>query len=459
MDSNWKNKFDDAEMIPPAKIWDNVEANLETGGNKGKTIAFTILGWAAALTLFAASSVVVWHFSKSNSRDQTEITTINQPTTDIEILNQSEAAVIDDLSGTDDQTEKPEDELDMTRSTNSIEKTVPELSAFVRNEDHLTSDPDSNNMFKENILPEENSGELMALPENNSEILEDDNIAESMVDNSKELATGDIDNDEGVLDESPLLPWIDEERDLNTSIKSIKKKRLWVGLSQGIGGYSSNFSSGSNDALASMDVADGFSLENTLASEQTIGRSIEEKQVINTALLIGVPIGAKLDLVTGVNYSKSSFSSSAVNVNDELLHFTAEEIDIETAGSVSYQQVDLNGYYEMATIPLLADYHIFSGKFSWSVQAGPEVGLLVQQRIINKDLGLERTTKAGELYRPMHLRVALGSTLTYSLGNNYLASFNPVLEQTITSITTTQSTFSSRPLNYSFLFGLRYQFK
>ncbi|MEQ9230266.1 MAG: hypothetical protein RIF46_06250, partial [Cyclobacteriaceae bacterium] len=118
----------------------------------------------------------------------------------------------------------------------------------------------------------------------------------------------------------------------------------------------------------------------------------------------------------------------------------------------------LAGFYVMATIPLMADYQIVSQRFSWSVQAGPAIGLLIRQKIVSDELGLSQTTQPGDLYSPVHFRVGIGSSISYQIGDNYQVSLRPVVDQAVTSITTSSASFSSYPLNYFISLGLLYQF-
>lgn len=455
MDNNWKKRFENAEVTPPDALWANIESGLAAPGSARPWI-FTTVGIAATVSLlFAASIVTYFVLQKPADPSSTEIVQSNEPV----------------LEHAEDNGVKPIPTIKETKSNqvaNSLAKTEkeqtdefiaqPSQALKVKTEQtfaQVTAEPD--NLISPFI--QDNTVKTIAQVDS----LEAKSFEDQVGNNSSAIAQLEDSSKAKVNNVAVLnptieeLPTLEDLREIKKGKKSKSGNRLWAGVYQGVGGYASNISGGSNNALNAVD-GESFSLGGAIASEQSSVRSIDEKQVVNTALLVGVPLADKLSIVSGFQYSKSSFTSSAGSIDNQLLHFTTTQRQFDSFDDATFQRTDLDGFYEMATIPLMADYQIVSQRFSWSVQAGPAIGLLIRQKIVSDELGLSQTTQPGDLYSPVHFRVGIGSSISYQIGDNYQVSLRPAVDQAVTSITTSSASFSSYPLNYFISLGLLYQF-
>ncbi len=446
MDHKWKKKFDEAEATPNPRVWDRIAADLDASSPKAGVSFTRYLAWAAAVAAFAMSGVLVWYASDRNTQDQiaqtipqsTETNTSIQPKQESKISSDDQIA--SETSATIDvHTSKSRKEavalapaIVEKRSSSQFTKQTVAIPAATNGSDSIISG-DQLNLENETVASTDTNEEVQATRE---ELPIEEKSKETKVEKFEYPEAEDF--------------LIEKKKSKST------RNRMWVGVAQGVGSYSSQMSTITAEAAG--DFAP-FSLERAMNELQTDERGISEQIALTTGVFVGVPVADKVSIVTGLTYSKSNFSSAAVNMNGELLHFTADAVKVNDEMSIaSYDNVDITGSYEMAVMPVLADFSLLSGNFNWSMQAGPEVGFLMRQQISSEDTGISRTTRPGDVYRPVHLRVALGSTLSYDVSDNFQVSFQPIVEQAVTSITTAEASFKSYPMTYSALFGVRYKF-
>jgi hypothetical protein len=450
MDNQWRKKFDDAQVPPPDGLWDKIASDLDSD-KKGGFLFPPVLGWAATITVVLLSGILVY-----------QNTTTIAPTSDPKELVRTEETTSGHADVAEQRASQSLSENDVTlrpSPTLQVKETdqPPLVTTVAQNADKRTlnsSKPTevvkvgSTSDFSEMNATEVSSGlavaEGTANSEDISETIEEADVVQTKVAKKPQEKY-----------EYPSADDLMIER--NQPVKS-KKRAIWIGMAQGVGGYSTQF--GTQNSGVGLSTSDPtFTLERAIASVQNEPQSINEQVTLNSALQLGLPLGENLSIITGFSYNRSNFTSEATAVDGQLLHFTAENIEVNTTSGFSdFQNVNLKGSYEMAVMPILADYRIVSGNLNWSIQAGPEIGFMLKQQIRNEDLGLSRSTGSGGLYEPLHLRVALGTTFTYGLNDHFLISFQPLIEQAVTSITSQEASFESKPLYYSALFGLRYSF-
>jgi hypothetical protein len=444
MDRKWKKKFDEAEATPNPRVWDKIAADLDASSPKAGASFTRYWAWAAAVAAFAMSGALVWYVGNQNTQNE-----IAQTIPQIIETTPATPLTSNSIISTNDQGVSVTDDIPDDHSSQKLKKSSVMSSALV--EKRAFSAP-TNKSAETPVLTDDSEGNKTS----DQLIVENETLASTDLGEDMQQMT-----EEQSLEEKPAevekFEYPEAEDFLIEKKKSkSNKNRMWVGVAQGVGGYSSQMSSG-NVAPAG-DFAP-FSLERAMEELQTDERGISEQIALTTGVFVGVPVADKVSIVTGLTYNKSNFSSAAVNINGELLHFTADVVQLkEGVNTASYDKVDIQGSYEMAVMPVLADFTLLSGNFDWSMQAGPEVGLLMRQQISSDDTGMSRTTRPGDVYRPIHLRVALGSTLSYAISDNFQVSFQPIVEQAVTSITSSSASFKSYPMNYSALFGVRYTF-
>ena len=450
MASNWEKKFEQAEMAPSDALWSSVEAGLDGKAAVGPSAYMTLLAWAASFALFAASGVLTWYFALDQDTSEIGLSEeLYEPPTELFIQE------ISPNESSKDQIAVAE--LDSEDQIDSL--------TFLPNEWNQTTSvvmEDVVELVVEDKLPEERNLVDVVI---DTMTIAGSGIDSSVLNNDLVLVQETDPPVETTLDPEGLFVELTQEELGQLGLESSKerpKARFWAGVSQGFGGYAANLQSGSGlfaaDEAALSENDGMFTLSESIESEQESAQSINEQAELRTSLLVGVPIAQRLSVITGFQYSRSSFTSDASSYNGELLHFTAERISVEDTETSSFQRLELQGFYEMAVIPVMMDYLIKSGRMQWSVHAGPEVALLIQQRIENDAIGTSRTTRSGDLYEPYHLRLAIGSMVSYGLSEKVYLSLQPFVEQSITSITQENASFQSYPFNYSVLFGIRYQF-
>ena len=445
MDNQWRKKFEDAQVPPPDALWNKIAGDLDSGKKRGAFFP-PFLGWAATIVAVLISGIMVYQEAgrelplASNSMASSNVAINNQES---EFSRSEQQSGVKESLGTNEVAESHE-RIQTTRVAKK-EKKKPKRSSDENNK--MTDETASNN----------------AMAYSSSENTINPNESVSMLYTSGEVTLDETDYENETFNEKPIQEKFEypsaEDLGIDQNYSVVKEKRkMWVGVSQGVGGFSNQV--GEQVGVVGQAIDDPtFTLERALNSVQNDPQTLDEQLTMNTALLLGVPIGDKLSIVTGFSYNRSNFTSEAVAVDGELLHFTAETVSLNSDVTLnSFEAVNLKGSYDMAVMPIFADWQIISGNLNWSIQAGPEVGFLIQQQIRNDALGLSRTTGTGGLYEPFHLRVAIGTTITYGLNNHFQMSFQPLFEQAVTSITSPDASFESKPVYYSALFGLRYKF-
>jgi len=442
MANNWKKKLDEAEVTPNPRVWDRIAAEMNAGAPASGSSFPSYLAWAAAVAVFALSGMLIWYASGFDQTSELAFKE-NEAAKSALILEQNDSQK--------NKLHQPLSEVKMVESSTVTQFTSTSLLAQqqTKKAPSVASDP---------ISPDANE-QVALIPETETEV--STNLS-AIASNEIETVTMPVNEQEADVVNTKTQPstvakfeYPEAEDFLMEKKKKSKSsdKRLWVGVAQGVGSYSSQLAAaGGGDA----GVISPFSTDRTMEALQTKQQTMNEQMTLSTGVFVGVPLANKLAVVTGLSYNKSNFASEANTLNGELLHFTADLIDVTDLGKI--EEVSLNGTYEMAIMPVLADYTIASGAFDWSLQAGPEVGFLLRQQISNDQLNINRTTRPGDLYRPFHLRVALGTTVSYEVNSNFEVSFQPIVEQAVTSITNASASFDSYPLNYSALVGFRYTF-
>lgn len=441
MDNRWKNRLENAEMAPKAALWDKIAADMDAQA-KTTPLFPPYLGWAAGLAAVFVTGALVWNTSfRSDSSEVRPLVTRNQSELPVTGSSENEGSPLQEnpLAPTTDL------EVNETAGHSKSADSPSDIPAPVKDTLDASRWMAMDTPALQGVYAEVYSS--------------DEEYAMSM--ESTALASAEV-----PVDEEPETPLTEEIETIYPEaedflIKEEKKRSrntraLWVGVSQGVGKYASNIGGSTSHEPIRLAGPD-FSIESAADELQSSPQALDEQLTLNTAVLVGVPVTNSLSVVTGFSYNRSNFSSQATRIDGELLHFTAEKVDFESTNTFStYDQVDLRGTYEMAVVPVLADWKITQGAFGWSVQGGPEVGLLLRQQIRDTDSGDSRTTTAGDLYRPVHLRMAFGSTVTYAVSERLQVSLQPLVEKAVTSITTSEASFRSYPLNYSAFVGLRY---
>ncbi|MEQ9229560.1 MAG: hypothetical protein RIF46_02690, partial [Cyclobacteriaceae bacterium] len=315
MDNNWKKRFENAEVTPPDALWANIESGLAAPGSARPWI-FTAVGIAATVSLlFAASIVTYFVLQKPADPRSTEIVQTNEPV--VEPATDNGVKPVPSAK----ETEPNQEVNSVTKTENEqTDKFIaqPSQALKVKTEQsfaQVTAEPDNliSPFIQDNTTQ---SGNTIAQVDSLASKSYDDQVGISpsafaqAEDSSKSKA-----NNVAVLNPTiEELPTLEDLREIKKGKKSKSGNRLWAGVYQGVGGYASNISGGSNNALSAVD-GESFSLGGAIASEQSSVRSIDEKQVVNTALLVGVPLADKLSIVSGFQYSKSSFTSSAGSID------------------------------------------------------------------------------------------------------------------------------------------------
>ncbi len=460
MDNQWKDIFEKAEKAPSRGVWAGIESGLAGGGGKK---AFMIpLAWAAAISLALASTILVWYnmqedsnigrneLAKTPVQADPSVTTQVEDNFQVDPDTQNESKILVNTQKNDVEQIQSEKNPALINS----QKTTPPIQINNESRPMAALNVQKNQPQKTEIGESESSVILTKNQSESEEISDETNESISPI-KPTEPQIKEINQDslEQVLQDSYYGP---EPEELQPKDRK-QKRRLWAGISQGYGGFASNLGGAEEASFAEVD--DGsFTLGEALAAEQGSQNELKERGLLNTALWVGIPINHSMAVMTGFGYSRANYTSTAASYNGELLHFTADPVAISETGNSSYERVDIDGTYDMAFIPVVVDWALLQGQFGLCLQAGPELGILLQQKIKSDETGASRSTGAGNLYRPIHFRMASGVALTYQVKENYQISLQPRATQAITSVTSSDAAFSSYPLNYSVMLGFRYIF-
>lgn len=445
MDNQWKNIFENAEVQPSDEVWAGIESKLDGGAKKG---AFFFLAWAAGISAVFASSLVFWNLKND---DSSELDPTNQV---VQSINENDTPPL--IDSTNDETHKEvlqENIADAGPNQGESEPSKKEIEPSPQSRNIGLAQ--SQAIASDEVLPQnsEQEEQRISIPSQVNGIRPENGLGLNPQPNAYALQRPEWLPEEGRMT-------IEEYMNLDFPIEKKEKRKWWAGVSQGVGSFNGNFGSKNDAEALSFDGGiDGgeITLGAFVQDQQFSPSEIQEQLTLSTGLNVGIPIGEKLTLVSGFGFNRNRYSDQAYLINGELVHFTASPVAF-SAETADVDRDEITGTYDLGLIPVTLEIPIVDGQFQWSVQAGPQLGIFMGHRIESKTSGDSRRTSAGSIYQPFHLRVMAASTLSYDLVNNYKFTLQPSVEQAVTSLTSDQTTYKNRPLNYQVMLGIRYLF-
>ncbi len=434
IDNQISKKLLQAEVIPPASVWLGIEKALAEKKRKAVILLYRRLGYAAAFLLFG---FVSYYFIRSNS----EINTLNPKRTQ-QIVGNTDLIKIDSIS-------RPELLTYEQQKENPSEKSKSNRAKSVHNENIATV---ATNGLENTVMPNafvEQTAHPKSLEMNIGRT-----ITESIA-LHKPLQTIDLTSmyksNFNVLSFLRAYSFrrayeLDQQTDLLAENKTFANNQSWklgLAFSPTNVSRSSGFSTREYGAL----YADAS------VPTETIASVVSEKDIpaYSGGLNLEFQISERLSLQSGVYYLRqgqlienfSVIENSANSANSTNSYFgnisitntsllsgeapLSDYLQLNDAVSYSRFDADLLQRFELLEIPLIASYKLIDRKFSFSLAAGLNQGVVIGNQVYLSNYTSQPIGTTEDLNRFIYKSV-FGFSFEYPLARKLYFNLSPTLK-------------------------------
>lgn len=476
-EQQWKQKFENASLIPPDSIWDNIEAGLD---DKGKKSAFFLLwGLPAYVTSGIAATLILglsgW-FLLSNTEEQgiAQVTKTTEEATSTKVEQKS---------------------TEPTHSNRNSEEKIVKSSGHFPNEiiNTVTAENKESSIFlaQSNRMNQE------------SEFLSP--VSEVVFENSAVQIENSLTFFENVSDQlRKLVPHQFEEYPVRYILSRNKlaynepiveattpkkqKRRSWIGLISGLSPFKPNFQSGSLNQLASANVESFSSNDANFTTQRgnqvssgTVNPEAESAFVIPTtspvqqfangrAFNLGIQAGRqftdRLAFESGVRYIQGN---SPVNTNVYTLNERTGEINAfvqdyltqekSLANAVVAPAEVLNNSYEYLSIPLQLAYEIpLHKKVNVEITGGVSADMFLQNTLQSETTDVASLNSSNSAFRTVGISGLGGVRLNYLLDEKWELTVGSAFQQALVSNFESGTSAKLRPQMLGVNYGVNYHF-
>ncbi|MBL6449422.1 hypothetical protein JMN32_24130 [Fulvivirga sp. 29W222] len=519
-EKEWENAFADAEMDVSASVWERVELGVSqssAGKYKRRLLLFQLLAAASVVFAMSVGGVAVYHLQlndlgaddselarwESGNRQEDNIGRDAQGSKQPESNAIEESGLIDD----EDQVTKEEQRYLTHEGKVSRDLEYDELKNYNLDDDNKEGSHESysnsnnsssvnkagiasgaattNEHVKKNArnVDDHDLGQgtnVFALSEDgyNTDVEAGVNSVNGDAFDSEEkslMASNQINQSELPEKLDRLFEYLEtaplEDRELNmvpwySYVPSKKKNNandnLWAGVGFSAGSFNPNMGGGNVDSDMGLMETSRFNVDSKRAP--SFGKE-KAGQSYNVGVNFGTRLSEKWVLQSGVIYAQqeTTSTSNVVSTSDQgsvktLSNFT----DIDAAEDVTFTApYDVNNTYELVSVPIQAGYVLLDNKFNIVLLSGIANNILLKNQISATSGDIEDVNiSAGSesQYRTYQISGLLGSEFSYDFGSRYRLAIIPQVKQSISSITKSESEYTSRPTTLEIGFRFKYVF-
>ena len=431
----WRSAFAGAEILPPEKVWDRIDAvlaNKESGSFKKRIFFFQLLAAASVSLAIGFGIYTVYN--------------ANKPTLNETIISDSKISE----TQLDKQNMETKDELLTSKDEASIVKTEDEKISIDKNPQATELLKDENHLQAQSVQ----NPEIVSIEE--SSIIEQDTY---------ELLAAVKQG----LDWPPLKSInIDVHKVHFGFYQSVEEEKeatrypLMAGLNLGTGTVNSEPGSifGVDDAASSEALSD----QNRNQQRNTESNAVSYAIGIN----VGKKIAPRWILQTGLQYAVQSADATTNTFYEDANNQTKTPVlYAESAGDFSgnldySSTIDLTNSFELLTIPVQFGYLIVDKKWTWMVSSGIATDIFLKNKLTSNTAGFEDVVvKPGSNspFRTTHFSGLFSTEVGYKLGKHYNLSLEPRLKAALHPFTKDGQSIERKPISLGIGIKLRYVFE
>jgi len=426
----WRIAFAGAEITPPEKVWDKIDAvlaNKESGSFKKRIFFFQLLAAASVSLAIGFGIYTVYN--------------TNKPTLNETIISDSKISE----TQVDKQNLKTKDELLTSKDEASIAKTEDEKIS-------IDNSPQATELLKDEISIKKQSERIHEIVSNKESFMIEQDTYESLAAVKQGLDWPPL---EGINIDVHKVHFgfyesVQEE-------KEAAKYPLMAGLNVGTSTVNSKPGSSFSEAALANNIQNRSQQRNT------------ESNAVSYA--IGINVGKKIAprwiLQTGLQYAVQSsdattnaFYEDANNQTKTPVLYTESAGDF--IGDLDYSStIDLTNSFELLTIPVQIGYLIVDKKITWMISSGIATDIFLKNKLTSNTAGFEDVVvKPGSNspFRTAHFSGLFSTEVGYNLGKHYNLSLEPRLKAALHTFTKDGQSIERKPISLGIGIKLRYVF-
>jgi len=462
-----REKLEDFSVLPPAHIWDDVQARL-TAQKRKRRMAF--VGWISAAAVILLAFVGGWYFNETQNEGkvvavQNENIIKNSKKTETTNNSTPEKAALAESKTI--RTEKQE-----TGKINEVTERNKNISASV------TGSKKTNPVVLEN-----NFGRaIIAMNEMESVeaivyfIEKENKLAEKSISVSKS-------NSFELTESERNLIAMNVQNAKETKEKDDKSWKMGMNISPGYAshsashseGYSQNMTYSGNDGNANL--SGGLSVQYKTNKRWSIesGAYYARNGQKSEPSFNLFAVNERMDYAAAVP-SGDAYFSNTVNVSNGTMEMNgtagvialsetpkgaeiASELDVSNplTSSSLVSSGEFSQVFEFVEVPLLVRYRVVDRKLGVDIIGGVNAGIVVgNDAYIDNEYGLQNVGTTEDI-SPLNISGTLGVGVNYSLSKHFSLAFEPRLNYYLNSINSNPDV-DFRPYRIGFFTGVYYEF-
>lgn len=449
-EETWRDAMVNADVQPPAHVWDRIELTLERVAGKRERTRTIFYQWLAAASLAAALTVTALYlFSDGSQNNERSEQLAEQPKANIE---QNTEAGNSDVSRDVQSSSERENPV----GSGGGEAEGRQIALAPNSRDR--GQPDNTLTSEPGIFPVAPAEQNWNLPARREAVL-----PPLYVSRSPRLVIHDNRPD-------PLTVLLAR---LHDSEKAAEKQesdhdKLWTSVDVAAGSFrpSGGLGTRADAAMSPSSAIQGSSVGVPGASSQG---SVSPGRSFSFGVNMGTRLSDRMVLIGGVSYLNqySGYTSSAVTVTPDNVRkaaldnvYSAEALS--SAPLINTSLYDLRSSLEYLSIPLEAGYVILDRRFGIQLNGGIATDIFLENKLIPDDAALKTTSyTAGDnpYFRAVNFSTLLGTEFSYRMGDRYRLALSPGLRYSMMSVYKGEAGNDFSPLTVDLGLRCRYIFK
>lgn len=481
----WQQAFEDAEMRPPAHLWNNIDNQLtrqESGKFKRGFLFYRAVA-AACLLCLVGLGVYTVHDRLTQQQNSNLSIADEQPEdhlTDSAPADTKSAVATRQDTSQEDQAERHQD---LPEQEVLAEKAPATANTAGRHTQHISSL--ASNTKNKQASPSVIKSKQPAI----TSMLADDHEPDQKHHVNSEIRSIASNG----LYEAPVkgMAWIQEIDRLylvpnpyatERRKENKSKPTFFAGLDFSGNYFDPNFSAGSAyEAAAPAALLDRSNSYSELFKGSTEdyttpnGPAANAPGINNTPRVslsyganVGINLGKHISLESGIDYGKFN-TTTETNLalesiaSDKRYPLLASNSTYAATNNVSLTSTtELTNSFELLTVPMKLGYNLHFEKVALFISSGMAANFFIQNSISDasgKFATMNIQSDAASPYNKVFYSGVISGGINYNVSGNYFLTLSPEYSFSVTPMTNDRTFITSQPYIFGVDFGLRYEFK
>ncbi len=518
----WEKAFQNSEISPPSKVWDNIEAELDS---KKKRVFIPWYKITVAASLFIAGSLGIYFGLQNMDQDNTSLSVDlensihsndqesstssnvqenssksidqenNTNTLDQSLLSDANEGIRHSENDFQSSSSIQEDLMDSSSSNSDVSSSATETSEVDASSSlYAIANSNSASSNSVNLNPDANpvNGSEISLPENSNnggDFLMSESLQQEIANGNEAVASTylykyELAYEENIgLTEPEFSPTIIAQipevyRGYELLPKEDEKKTVFIaGLNFSTGRFSPNVASLGNGQLEKANFlrvasSEQFSMVSDEVRSVYPGYDIEQFEELQPSIAfsyganVGFAITKRIIVYGGLNYVQANSilnTDLVITQNGQALaasFYSTNGINDRQSSADNY---DIQNGFEFLSIPVKAGYAIVNKDFNVTILGGVSTEFLLSNSYSSSESGFNEINSflnegSEEVYNPVYFNGLLGLNVGYTFAERYLLYVEPSFRKAISQFTKEEFQLQSSPSYKMMMVGLSYRF-